>query len=498
MKKPFSLLFSFIYIFTLIACTTTSPTFIEDNRIHVTILHFNDIYEITPISGGKEGGISRVATLRNQLLARNPNTITTLGGDFYSPSAIGTAQYEGDQLAGRQMVEVLNHLGLDYATFGNHEFDLNESQFRQRIKEAKFTWVSSNVLDNSNKPFDGVKQNIVIPILDQKSGETFNIGLFGLTLDVNKPDYVHYADLLNAADKQVKQLADQVDFIIALTHQDIIDDETLLQKHPQVGLLLGGHEHNNYQRWRGNFAPLLKGDANVRSVYVVDLYFDPTTGKTDIKPTFVPINDSLAEDVAMKTIVDQWVNIAFDAFRLQGFEAENVVTTTTEALDGLESSVRNHQTNLTKLIANSMLAPYPEAELSIYNSGSIRIDDIIPPGKITQYDIIRILPFGGNVQLATIKGDLLIKTLNQGLKNKGAGGFLHSARTWQSNGIWYIIDNPIDFNKTYKIAINDFLASGREHALEYLNPDNPDFTIINQGEGLAYDIRQLVIKALAE
>ncbi len=464
----------------------------------MTVLHFNDIYEITPVSGGKEGGIARVATLRNQLLARNPNTITTLGGDLFSPSAIGTAEYEGDRLAGRQMVDVLNHFGLDYATFGNHEFDVKENQFNQRMQEAKFTWVSSNVFDADGKPYAGVQQNIVIPISDKKSGKTFNIGMFGLTLTVNQPDYVSYTDPLTTAGKQVAQLADQADFIIALTHQAIDDDVALLQKYPQVGLVLGGHEHINYQRWRGNFAPLLKGDANVRSVYVVDIFHDPATGKTEIKPTFVPINDSLAEEPALKTVVDQWINIAFEAFRKQGFEPNNVVTTTTEALDGLESSVRSGQTNLTELIARSMLAPYTQAELSVYNSGSIRIDDILPPGKITVYDVIRVLPFGGKVQLAEIKGSLLQKALDQGLENKGAGGYLQSANTQVSNGIWRINGTPIDASKTYQMAINDFLASGKEHGLDYLKPGNPDFVITNQGEGQAYDIRQLVIDALAD
>lgn len=155
-------------------------------------------------------------------------------------------------------------------------------------------------------------------------------------------------------------------------------------------MLLGGHEHVNFQNWRGNFTPLLKADANVRSVYVVDLYYDPQTGKTEIKPVFVPINDSLAENSAVKAVVDQWMNIAFDAFRQQGFEPEDVVTTTTEALDGLKSNVRSSADHLTQLIAWSMLQPYPEAELSIYNSGSIRIDDILPAGDITIYDIIRV------------------------------------------------------------------------------------------------------------
>jgi len=494
-KKSYFTLLILFFAFTTAACSTLPTTRNHDHRIHVTILHFSDIYEITPINGDKEGGIARVATLRNQLLAHNPNTITTLGGDLLSPSAIGTAQYEGDRLAGKQMVDVLNHFALDYATFGNHEFDIKENQFNQRIKEAKFTWVSSNVFAADGHPFAGVKQNLIIPIHDRKSGKTFRIGMFGLTLPINQPGYVRYSDPLTAAHDQIAQLLDQQsDFIIALAHQNIGDDIRLLQAYPRIGLLLGGHEHENHQNWRGNFTPILKSDANVRSVYVVDLYFDPQTGKTEIKPTFVPINDNLAEDPGIKAVVDKWMDIAFNAFRQQGFEPEAVVTTSTEPLDGLESSVRNHPTNLTDLIAQSLLRPYPEAELSLYNSGSIRIDDVLPAGKITVYDVIRILPFGGKVQLATIKGGLLIKVLNQGLANMGSGGFLQSANAQQTNGTWHINGAPVDPQKIYKLAITDFLASGKERGLDYLNPNNPDFTIINSGEN--YDIRQLVIDQL--
>ena len=453
MKKPYFTLFVLFFAFAAVACSTLPTTSTDDHKIHVTILHFSDIYEITAVSGGKEGGIARVATLRNQLLARNPNTLTTLGGDLLSPSAIGTAQYEGDRLAGRQMVDVLNHFELDYATFGNHEFDIKENQFNQRIKEAKFTWVSSNVFAADGHPFEGVKQNLVIPIHDKKSGKIFRIGMFGLTLPINQPGYVRYSDPLTTTHDQVAQLLDkQSDFIIALAHQTVDDDIKLLQASPQIGLLLGGHEHENHQNWRGNFTPLLKSDANVRSVYVVDLYFDPQTGKTEIKPTFVPINDNLVEDPGIKAVADKWMGIAFNAFRQQGFEPEAVVTTITEPLDGLESNVRNRQTNLTELIAKSLLRPYPEAELSLYNSGSIRIDDVLPAGKITVYDIIRVLPFGGQIQLANIKGDLLKKVLNQGLANTGSGGFLQSANAQQVNGTWQINGASIDPKKNLQIS----------------------------------------------
>lgn len=493
MTRLLQALLALILTCALPACTTAPAGAPQEERVHVTILHFNDIYEITPIAGGREGGIARVATLRQQLLARNPNTLTTLGGDLFNPSALGTAPFEGDRLAGRQMVDVLNHFGLDFATFGNHEFDLKEPQFHQRMAESRFTWISSNVLAADGQPFAGVKPSQVVSFADPRSGRAFRVGLFGVTLPVNQPPYVRYADALASAREQVGQLAAQSDFIVALTHQTLDEDTALLERLPQIGLVLGGHEHVNFQYWRGNFSPLLKADANVRSVYVVDLWFDPRTGRTEVKPSFVPITDRLPEEPAVKAVVDRWLAVAFQAFRQQGFAPAELVTTSTEPLDGLESVVRTRSTALTELIARSMLRPYPQAELALFNSGSIRIDDVIPAGPITVYDVIRVLPFGGRVQLASIRGSLLQKVLQQGAANAGTGGFLQAANVQRAGEQWQVGGMPIDPARTYRLAVNDFLALGKEQNLEWLKP-GPEFGIVDAGAGT--DVRQLVIDEL--
>jgi 5'-nucleotidase/UDP-sugar diphosphatase len=80
--------------------------------IDFTLLQLNDVYEITPVANGTSGGLARVATLRQQLLAENPNTITILAGDFLSPSALGTARVDGEPLAGKQMVAAAQPNGL--------------------------------------------------------------------------------------------------------------------------------------------------------------------------------------------------------------------------------------------------------------------------------------------------------------------------------------------------------------------------------------------------
>ena len=486
------------YCLSLLLLPLISSSATSDDNVHVTILHFNDIYEITPVSGGKEGGLARVATLYKQLKEKNPNTFMTLGGDLFSPSAMGTARIDGKPLAGKQMVDVLNGLGLQLATFGNHEFDLKQEEFNERMEEAKFAWVSSNVFGAQGKPFAGVKEMMTLSFSGENAGDEFRLGIFGLTLGVNQPDYVRYSDPLSAAEKALRRLAIDSDFIVALTHQAIEDDEKLLQQLPSIDLLLGGHEHVNYQRWRGkHLSPLLKGDANVRTVYVIDIDYDPKTKQASIDPRLVKIDQTLVEDAEVKARAEKWVNIAFDAFRKEGFNPNEVITTTTEQLDGLEEHVRSKQTNLTQIIAKSLLIPYPEADLSLYNSGSIRIDDLLPAGQITVYDIIRVMPFGGTVPLVEMQGGLLKRVLDQGQANIGTGGYLQSANTSKSlNGVWLIQGVPLNEKQTYRVAISDYLAAGKERNLEYLNPSNPAMKAVNEGDGT--DVRKLLIQQLKD
>ena len=103
---------------------------------------------MSQLEGGKSGGLARVATRIKQLAPQ----LVTLGGDYLSPSALGTARVDGQQLAGKQMVDVLNHVGVQWATLGNHEFDVSEAAFKARMAEQKFSVVVSNATDAQGQP----------------------------------------------------------------------------------------------------------------------------------------------------------------------------------------------------------------------------------------------------------------------------------------------------------------------------------------------------------
>ena len=141
-----------------------------------------------------------------------------------------------------------------------------------------------------------------------------------------------------------------------------------------------------------------------------------------------------------------------------------------------------------------MLGEVERADLAIFNAGEIRINDYILPGLITQYDIIRIFPFGGKVLAVEMKGSLLERVLEQGRANRGTGGYLQTANVSKKQNLstWLIGGKPLDPSRNYRVAINDFLMSGKEKGLEFLNFNQNSVRLIAQKR----DIRFAVIEQL--
>ena len=455
--------------------------------VRFTVLQMNDVYEITPVSG--EGGLARVATLRKRLLRNNPNTITVLDGDLFSPSALGTARVNGDRLAGKQIVAVMNRVGLDHFTFGNHEFDPTEPQFRQRMAESRFHYLSSNVKDAQGRPFPNVPEDRILTF--SSPAGAIKVGLFGLTIDSNRKPYVLYQDPFEAAAKEVARLRPRVSVLLAMTHLSFDEDRRLADEQPQIDAILGGHEHVHHQYEKGGAAPIYKADANARTVWIHYFAYDLAARRLRKHSILREIGPNIPEDPVVKSEVDRWVRIAYAGFRKEGFEPSRQVAATSVSLDGSEASVRAHPTRLTAIIAKGMRAEMPEAQIALYNGGSIRIDDVITPGPITEYDIIRILPFGGKIVLVEVRGELLRRVLTQGLMNSGTGGYLQSAgAAYRGSGqAWMIGGEDLDPVRTYRVAVNDFLLTGAEQGLGFFSRTATDVKVIREGR----DIRQTTI-----
>ena len=169
--------------------------------------------------------MARLATLVKRIRRDNPATVLALAGDTLSPSVASTL------LQGRHMIAGLNALGLDLATFGNHEFDFGPTVLAERMRESKFVWLSANVLDRSDgRPFGGAQREVMLTLAGVR------VGVFGLTTaEVVKSSSpgpgVEVREPIAAAREvshDLRQRGAQV--IVAVTHLDMREDRAMAER----------------------------------------------------------------------------------------------------------------------------------------------------------------------------------------------------------------------------------------------------------------------------
>ena len=133
------------------------------------------------------------------------------------------------------------------------------------------------------------------------------------------------------------------------------------------------------------------------------------------------------------------------------------------AFAGDRDTVRPRQTALGRLVGQAMMAR-TRADLAVINSGGVR--DSLPAGQLTYKDLLKVQPFGNTLVTVELSGAELMAYLSAVLKmSPGSGAFAQFA------GITLVIEQntvreariqgaPIDPAKTYRMAINNFVAAG--------------------------------------
>ncbi|PYR40013.1 MAG: bifunctional metallophosphatase/5'-nucleotidase, partial [Acidobacteria bacterium] len=204
-------------------------------RTPVTFLQINDVYATAPVEGA--GGLARVAALKRQLADAGRTPFLVLAGDFLSPS-VASSVFKGEQ-----MIAALNAAGLDLATLGNHEFDFGDDALIARMHEAKWQWVVSNVVDTrTGQPIGDAAPYLV------KSFGALKVGFIGLCLNTseisrNKLTHTRLADPLEAAAQYLPRAKrDGAAVIVAVTHLAFATDRALVERFPEIDLIIGGHE----------------------------------------------------------------------------------------------------------------------------------------------------------------------------------------------------------------------------------------------------------------
>jgi 5'-nucleotidase len=400
------------------------------------ILSYNDVYEMLQdtVEGINLGGPSRVVPLAKAMREANPNSLVLFAGDTVSPSLWST------QFNGQHMVKAHNAIGLDFASLGNHEFDFGLDNFLNVTLASDFPWLNANCYEIANRELlRGTVPNAVKNLTDPTNG-AISIGLFGVMYDMEDSSKgLYWEDPIQAARVQVAALQAQgVDFIIALTHQDLADDNRLSQEVAGIDFIIGGHDHTSMLQTNYG-TPYLKADFDFRSIWQSHIEYYAADEDNDRKSLMthqvIPIVESMPTDNTLDAIIATY-QAQMDALE------EQIIGSLCEDLDLSQSVVRTKDCKIGHLFADASRQYYGNgsADIAVMNGGGIRGDKVVASGNLSLGEVLSWSPFGNTLMTIQTNGASLKLFLNHEMVGNCGSNFI------QQNGFYV---HPSGFNYTY-------------------------------------------------
>jgi 2',3'-cyclic-nucleotide 2'-phosphodiesterase (5'-nucleotidase family) len=384
--------------------------------------------------------------------AKDKNTLLLDCGDMFH----GSNEANIDE--GKGVVECVNLMGYNAMVPGNHDFNFGFDRLLQIRSQLNFPILSANIYKDGKQVFDEYK---IFEVNGKK------IGVFGLTtpfsLNFVHDNSVTFDDPIKCAARVVSELKGKVDAIVLLSHLGDDFDENLIQKVDGIDLVLSGHYHYLYKTAKKvNNTYMAEAGSFTTHLGVAEMYFkEGKVAKIDwnVEAT----TDRSKEDSELKKVSEAYHTKALKSAQIKVGSSDVV-------LNGIRTQVRSKETNLANLLTDA-LRETGGADLTLLNGGGIR--ESMPKGELNMYQIGKVLPFVNSLVVVEMKGDMIYKALERGLRGYPTvfnGGFL------QVSGISYVIDAskmagerlvsvtkdgvPLDKEKTYKVATNDYLFYG--------------------------------------
>lgn len=450
----------------------------SQRTVDVQILGLNETHgQLTPLKrdGRLAGGAATLAAYLAQEEAENPRTLILDAGDFMQGPVI-SSYFEG-----ASTVDVYNEIGVDAATVGNHEFDWGQDAFAERVDQADFPFLAANIIDDeTGKAPDGVEPYIIENLKGVKVGiigianpDTKNVTLPAATEGLTFLDAAATADAVNAA---VEQLRDRkVETIIVSAHQGLESPtegplvDIVNQLSDEVDLVLAGHIPLEFNTTISGI-PVVQPFGNTRGYADVTLTVDRASKDvvnvaTDVDATFV---DEIQPDAEVQAIVD--------GYQAQlGAELGQTVGTATTAIQ--RGATRAVESEMGNFVADSMRTYLEGVDFAVTNAGGLRAD--IDAGPITLAEVYAVLPFNNTLVTMSLTGEQVRQVLEEGA-NSTYGTVQVSGLQWaydaaapfgaRVTSVTLPDGTPLDPAATYRVATNNFMATGGDQ-----------FTTLTQG-----------------
>lgn len=229
-----------------------------------------------------------------------------------------------------------------------------------------------------------------------------------------------------------------MDFIIALTYQELVDDNRFSKEITGVNVIYAGHDHT--AMLQTNFgAPYIKADLDFRTIWAsrIEYFAADTVSKlaavNRMTHRLIPIAEELPTESKMDALISSYSQ---QISELQS----RVVSSLCNSLDLRGASVRTMDTAVGNIFVDSALHFYGQdfADVAVINGGLIRSDKIYPTDTITFAELIAWSPFGNSYVVFESNGASLKKFIMFEMKASCGGGFISSNGFYvQAGGIKY-------------------------------------------------------------
>lgn len=474
MKKKSTVFFLFALAFSLIflSCKTSGSNALPVTRAagkeySLSIFHVNDTHGALLPNEKNQGGFAYASRYIKDEKAKVENALVLHAGDVNTGSALS------NMFAAEPDIKAFNEMGLDYACFGNHEFDGSLEKLKKQMALSKFQWLSANIKNGRNylsKPYA------------IKNYNGFRVAVIGLTTNRSKiiasPDTrLNFSNELEAAKATVQKVREQekADIVIILSHLgDILEAEgqvtsvKIAEEVPGIDLIVDGHAHTFMEAPKiVNGVPIIS--ANEHAKYVGHGVMKIVDGKVkSFTWKAVPIvSDTMEADSAIEAMLKPYIEKA-DA------SLHEVVMKTTADFEFGKKLTRYREMPLGNFVCDGIAAYVRSTGIAIdgafTNGGGIRA--ALPKGNVTRNDILTVLPFENYVYVISLNGEKVQKLFEFIASIKqGAGAFAQVSKeirytiTYDAEGNGTLSDltiggKAVDPKKTYKFATNDYVAKG--------------------------------------
>lgn len=376
------------------------------------------------------------------------------------------------------MVPALNTVNTTVACLGNHDLDFGVKHFQYLASQCTFPWLCANVLDpalGDDIPLANCKKHIILT-----ASNGIKIGVIGIverewldTINSLPPNLQYFS-----ASATVAELAPKLrekhgaEMVIVLTHQREPNDNKLATKLAPgtVDLILGGHDHF-YGHSVVNGTHILRSGTDFKQLS----YIEARRRRRKDGAT----SEGWQFDIVRRDIVSSYPEDAEAAEQVESLthslseKLEKPIGYTAAPLDARFTTVRLKESNLANFVCDLMRFHY-FADCAVMAAGTVRGDQIYPPGVLKVRDMMDCFPFEDPSVVVGVTGQQLLDALENGVSKYPA----LEGRFPQVSGIHFTFDpklppgkrcsdvsvggRPIELEKEYTLVTRAYMVQGKD------------------------------------